>query len=227
MWTKRLVFAVILAALMPASSAADVGPPAHLQVTERDGDVYALRWRVPKVLPVRALPVPDLPESCEPRGEPAITEQSGAWLFEQECRCESGLPGQLLGMDYPFPDLALTTVMRVDLLSGDRFAHVLTPGEGPWRIPQGTASTDLLAEARRALLAGAHHAATAWVHLAFLLVLGSLGTWRDPVRLVTAFTLGQLAAVIGLAAFGITLGGFAQGPAQIPLEEPNRARQVR
>ena len=143
--------------LAPLLSHADVGPPAHLRITEREPGLFILQWRVPKVLPPRAVPLPDLPETCEPAGKHSVDDQAGAWLFTQNWRCEASLAGQTVNMRYPFADLALTTVVRVDLLSGDRFAHVLTPGEGPWRLPRGTAAPDPLGAARRGVVVGIAH----------------------------------------------------------------------
>jgi hypothetical protein len=117
-------------------------------------------------------------------------------------------------MRYPFPDLALTTVIRVDLLSGDRFAHVLSPGDGPWRVPEGTAPPDPVVGAQRAVVAGASHAIRSWIHLGLVLSLALLGGIALPVRLVSFFTLGQLAAVAVSSALGT---GLPAGPAEIGL----------
>ena len=114
---------------------ADVGPPAHLRVSEREPGVFVTQWRVPKVLPPNAVPAPQLAETCVPQGEVEIDQQAGAWLFTRSWRCEAGLAGEVVGLRFPFADLALTTVIRVDLLSGDRFAHVWSLGDDAWRLP--------------------------------------------------------------------------------------------
>jgi hypothetical protein len=201
---------IALAILIPILAVADVGPPAHLQITEREPGRYTVQWRVPKALPPRAVPEPVFPETCRPSSDRTVVDQPGAWLFTREWRCETGLAGRVVGMRYPFPDLALTTVVRVDLLSGDRFAHVLTPGEGPWRLPEGTAAPDLVKGARRAVLAGVSHVPGSWVHLVFLLVLGVLGGYRQLFRLASAFTLGQIA--------GALVAGFVTGIGAAPAE---------
>lgn len=87
---------------------------------------------MPKALPPRAVPTPTLPETCGPRTEPTVTNLAGAWLLEGDWQCETTLAGQVIGMAFPYPEFALTTVIRVDLASGDRFAHVLAQEERTW-----------------------------------------------------------------------------------------------
>ncbi len=69
---------IAVAILVPILALADVGPPAHMQVTEREPGLYAVQWRVPKALPPRAVPTPEFPETCSPTGERAVTDQPGA-----------------------------------------------------------------------------------------------------------------------------------------------------
>jgi len=200
-------------ALAPLLSRADVGPPAHLRITEREPGLFVTQWRVPKVLPPRAVPLPDLPESCERLGDYSVEDQAQAWLFTQDWRCDSGLAGELVGMRYPFADLALTTVVRVDLLSGDRFAHLLSPGEGPWRLPEGTAAPDVLQAAARAVASGVSHALGSWVHLPFVLAVGLLGDLRRSIRVVSIFALGQLVGAVA----ALQVPGLGIAPAEIGL----------
>jgi hypothetical protein len=211
--TKSFAALLMLASLAPLPILADVGPPAHLRISEREPGLFVTEWRVPKMLPPRAVPVPDLPETCETVGTYSVEDQAQAWLFTQDWRCESGLAGEPVGMRYPFADLALTTVVRVNLLSGDRFAHVLTPGEGTWQLPKGTAPPDRLREIARAVSLGAAHVLGSWAHLPFLLAAGLLGGVRRSVRVVTAFTLGQLIGIV----VAIPAPGVGVTPAEIAL----------
>ena len=209
----HLALGLSLTALAPLPSGADVGPPAHLRISEREPGLYVTQWRVPKVLPPRAVPVPDLPETCEPVGNYFVEDQARAWLLSQDWRCDAGLAGEAVGMRFPFADLALTTVIRVSLLSGDRFAHVLTPGEGPWRLPKGTAPPDRLRDVSRAVGLGAAHVFGSWAHLPFMLAVGLLGGVRRSIRVVTAFTLGQ---VLGALA-AVPTAGLGVAPAEIAI----------
>ena len=149
-----LLVSLALASLASLSSRADVGPPAHLRISEREPGVFVTQWRVPKVLPPRAVPAPQLAGTYEPEGDLVVDDQARAWIFTQDWRCDTGLAGEEVELRFPFADLALTTVIRVDLLSGDRFAHVSSPGEGPWRLPEGTAAPDRWGDAARAVGAG-------------------------------------------------------------------------
>lgn len=202
---SRAFLTVVLTLAAPIGSLcrADVGPPAHLRISEREPGLFVTQWRVPRVLPPRAVPVPALPEACVPLGEYSVEEQATAWLFAREWRCDAGLAGEPVGMRYPFADLALTTVIRVDLLSGDRFAHLLAPGEKEWRLPEGTVAPDPLLAASRAVLAGVSHTFGSWAHLPFVVALALLGGARRVVRVVSAFTLGQLPGAMLVPATGL------------------------
>lgn len=197
----RPVFILLAAAAGlagPFLARADVGPPAHMRIQEVEPLRFHVTWRVPNVLPPRAVPEPVLPDGCEPVGEPTVTSQLGAWLFERTWTCGAPITDRVVGIRYPFADMALTTVVRVDLLSGDRFARVITPGDAPWRLPEGTAPPDPLREWSRAALAGISHAAGSPVHWLFLLALAALGT-ATALGLVAGFTAGQLLGVLAEA----------------------------
>jgi hypothetical protein len=138
-------------------------------------------------------------------------DQPAAWLTRQVYRCPDGLAGERLGIRFPAYNIGLSTLLRVELRSGDRYAHMLNPGEYSWQIPAANAGglTELLAEAQTATIDGVRHFFTGLVHLAFLVVLCLLGGPRAGVRLATTFFVAQLGAVIiGLlpgVGFGATL----------------------
>jgi hypothetical protein len=211
---KTLLLAGLAVALLATlSSRADVGPPAHLRISEREPGVFVTQWRVPKALPPRAVPAPELSETCEPEGDLIVDDQAQAWVFTQDWRCDTGLAGEEVGLRFPFADLALTTVIRVDLLSGDRFAHVSSPGEGKWRLPEGTVAPDRWADAARAVGVGLLHVVGSWAHWPFVLAVGLLGGVARSIRVVTALTVGQLVGVLA----AVPLPGLGVVPAEIAL----------
>lgn len=193
-----------------AESAADDGiSPVTLKVKEQESERFLAQWRVPKQLPPRAIPSPVLPESCRAAGERSLTERSSAWFARQPYFCRDGLSGQLIGVDYPFLNATVSTLLQVELLSGDRYAHMLAPGEESWRVPDATGSgvRALFRAARQAVVAGAHHFAGNGVHLSLVVALVLFGGLAISVLFATAFAAGQL---LGVAALSIT--GFQLGP---------------
>jgi hypothetical protein len=97
-------------------------------------------------------------------------------------------------------------VFRVELLSGERFAHALDPLEEAWLVPAANvgAFTAWMADARSAVLIGVRHILGDWVHIVFLIALLLLAGMVSSIRLVSAFAIGQVAAVVLTAIVGRT-----------------------
>jgi hypothetical protein len=146
-----------------------------------------------------------MPEHCSKEGELVVLEQSGSWLNRQTYRCSEPLAGHSIGIHFPFPNPSISTVIRVDLLSGERFAQALEPSETSWQVPATSAGMleSLLQGARRSVVVGTEHVLGSFLHLAFLAGLCILGGLLGSVRLVTLFAVGQLAAVVFVGAAGV------------------------
>ena len=108
---------------------------------------------------VEAIPAPGLPETCRTEGRRVVIDQPGGWLQRQVYRCPDGLAGRTIEVRYPIYNPSLTTVIRLELLSGERFAHALDPMEESWTVPGAAVDpvTAWLDGARSALLTGARH----------------------------------------------------------------------
>ncbi len=214
MTVRRSVLAALAVAIIVAPAFGHEGRPVQVQIKEREPGAFLVQWRVPKVLPVQAMPVPVLPESCRPEGERVFLDQPSGWMNRQVFRCSEGLAGQTIGIAYPMPNTTITTVLHVEFLSGERFAHALAPQEESWRLPEANvgALAAWLKDARRAALTGAGHVLGHWVHVAFLLAVVLLGGALGSLRLVTAFAVGQFAAVALTAVLG---RAFDPAPAEI------------
>jgi hypothetical protein len=203
---RTLCGAAVASVLICGSAYAHGLQPIQVQIKEREPGAFLVQWRTPKVLPAQAMPRPKLPESCRPEGERVLLDQPGGWLCRQVYRCPEGLAGRTIAIDSPFTNPTLTTVVRVELLSGERFAHALAPMEEFWQVPEADVGSFAawLRSSRSTVLAGAGHILGHWVHLAFLLALLLLGGATGSVPLVTAFAVGQLLAVAVTAALGRT-----------------------
>lgn len=199
---------VVLLAACGTAAFADGILPVTLKLKEQEANRFLAQWRVPKQLPPSAIPSPVLPDSCRSVGDKAVTERPSAWFVRQSYVCTEGLAGKSVGVDYPFLNATVSTLVRVELLSGDRYAHMLSPGERSWRVPAATAidARARFRDARRAVLAGLHHFASNGVHVAFALVLVLLGGLTLSTRLALAFTVGQLVAITVHAASGLQIG---------------------
>jgi len=205
---KRIVCLTLAAAFLASSAVADGVRPVTMQVKEQEAGRFLVQWLVSKQLPTRTIPSPVLPASCQVAGERKVVERPGTWSLQQLYRCPDGLSGQELRVDYPFLNVTVSTLLRVELLSGERYAHMLPPGEHSWRVPEaasGGVPAWLLA-AREAVLGGAGHFVGNGVHGAFLLSLLLLGGLGIAVRLATAFSAGQLVAVGVISFSGARLG---------------------
>jgi len=190
--------------------------PVQVQIREQEPGTYLVQWQVPQLIPAQAMPRPVLPQSCSPQGERTVVEQPGAWLNRQMFRCAEGISGQTLSLEYPFGNPSLSTVIRVELLSGERHATLLAPTETSWQVP-ATASIDApLRAARRGVLDGVVHVFQGGLHLVFLIAVISLGG----LGLIGRLGLGHAGAV-ALAAMGfriaLPLGEIALGLATVLL----------
>ncbi|MCZ6478754.1 MAG: HupE/UreJ family protein [Gemmatimonadetes bacterium] len=195
-----LLSATGLVAAAPAL--AHEGQPVQVQIREQEPGVFLVQWRVPKVLPIDAMPALVLPDHCRAEGERVVLEQAGGWLNRQLYRCSEPLAGQVIRIRYPLYNPSLTTLVRIDFLSGERLAHVLNSTEDSWRLPEGSAGTlALLGRLQRSVLGGVSHVFGHGVHLAFLLAICMLGGSLS-IRLATAFAAGQLAAIALAAGIG-------------------------
>ena len=202
--------ALALLLFVAGHAAADIVQPVNLQAKEQEPNTFLVQWQVPKLYPVQAMPEPLLPESCRTRGERVLQDQPAAWLNRQVYRCPDGLAGHRIGIQYRLVNAGQTTVMRVDLLSGEQLVHLLAEGEMWWDVPEIDAGllAKLWPNVRRAVMQGVRHFFDAWVHIAFWLAISLVGRIGTSVRLVTVFSAAQVVAVVLSSAFGAGLPIF-------------------
>lgn len=195
----------ILLLSVSGDAVADGVPPVQMQVKELPSGAFDVQWSVPKVVSPLAMPSPWLPEQCLPEGERTFVDKPSAWLTRQVYRCPDGLAGELLGIRFPAFNMGQSTLLRVELLSGDQYAHMLNPGEERWQIPLAREGglEKFYRESQEATRAGIEHFFGHWVHLAFLAVVCLLGGFRTGIRLATFFFVAQVGAVILSSLLGV------------------------
>ncbi len=209
--TVLLVLAVLTVA---AAALADGVPPMQVQITEREPRVFVVQWRVPAAIPAEAQPRPVLPDACDPEGPVVTTDTPGGRLHEQIYRCADGLAGQTIAVNYPLSSSALTTLVRVELLSGVRHAHAFAAMETAWQVPDAGAEglAGWLGHLQATVTSGVRHAVTQPALLLLILALASFGGAGRAVMLATAFAAGQIG---GLGVAILAGGGLPHAAAAI------------
>ena len=201
-----LIAFALAPALVPPAALADGVPPVTLQVRESESGRFVAEWRVSEMLPPTAIPTPVFPDSCRPVGARELLERPGARFLRQVFDCPDGIAGKQLGIDFPLLNATVSTILRVELLSGERYAHSFAPQEGPWRVPDASHG-DVRArfrDVRDAVLAGARHALRQGLHWALLAVVLLLGGPSGAARLAAVFAGAQIVGlVISRAPFAL------------------------
>ncbi len=213
LWRAACIAAIAACATVPfvPTVSADDVRPVHLEITERTPGGYLVQWRVPRVMAPTSMPGPVLPEHCRADDRVSVEELAAAWINRQSYVCSEDLAGHEVGMAFPQLNVAMSTLVRVEMLSGDSYSHMLLPGELSWRIPDVDAGgfPRLAREASRAVVAGGRHALHP-AHIALLLAICLFGSALG-LRLAGVFTAGQVVGVGVFAAIGIQAsGGLAE-----------------
>jgi len=107
----------------------------------------------------------------------------------------------MVRVDYPLGNPSLSTIIRIELLSGESYAHLLSPGENAWQLPESASPDIVLRRAQRGVLDGVEHLSGHGVHLVLAGVIALVGS----ASLVMWFSLGQIAALAAWAILNIGL----------------------
>ena len=132
------LWVVITAQIGTPVARADVVPPVNLQLKEVDSETVLAQWKVPVQIPVEATPRLIVPPHCLSRGDQATVDQPGGRVMTETFRCDGGIAGEEVGIEFPFYNASFTTMVRAELRSGEQFVQVLNPGEERWTLPEGS-----------------------------------------------------------------------------------------
>ncbi len=163
--------------------------PVFIQLTELANHQLELLWKVPVSVPASAQPGPRLPANCTALGDPIGNSAGDAWAWRQSFRCSEELAGGDIGVRFPGINPGLSTLLRVELGTGEIFSQILKPGEDSWRIPERESS---LSVARQYIALGTGHIFAGYDHLLFVACLVFIaGTLRRTVIAISGFTLAH------------------------------------
>lgn len=178
---------------------ADVFRPAYLQLTELEGDRYAVLWKVPALAgDLRLSAYVALPPDTETTSAPRVVRSDGAWVE----RWEIGYPGGLAGQEIAIEGNAVgvtDVIARVERLDGSAQIERLPIANPRFvvRAPSGGGEV-----AWSYLVLGVEHILGGVDHLLFVLALLLIvrGGGRI-VATVTAFTVAHSITLV-LATLG-------------------------
>lgn len=188
------VLAVMVMLFLSGFAAAHDARPVAVTITEALPGIFQSSVRVPPTVAADNIPVLVWPAGCGAAGD-----------NNNLVRCEGGLAGLQLTLDYPLFNPSLATFYRLQTLDGGTSSSILAPNTEVWTVPEVMTRGRV---ARDYLLLGVEHILGGLDHLLF--VLGLLVIARTARRIllaVTGFTL----------AHSITLSMSSLGVINIPI----------
>jgi hydrogenase/urease accessory protein HupE len=201
--TVRLILITGLLALMtflvPSSLSAHPMAPALLELTEIDGAIVNVLWKLPLKAPAGIAVAPVFPKHCPQTGIAESTVEATARVTRWQLDCgEAGLVGSTITID----DIASTkavAVLRVMTIDGRSYTKILSADENQFEVPARQTWAQVFFDY---LVFGVEHLLTGWDHLLFVVALTLLvGVNRRLILVVTMFTLGH-SVTLSLAATG-------------------------
>jgi HupE / UreJ protein len=189
----RLVFTILLV-LCALTARAHDARPNFVQITETEANTFSVSWKVPASMPGAALPYPSLPEGCVADRQPAWQQAGAEYVGQQVFRCDAGLSGRVVGIEFPIINPSLSTLYRIRLANGVEHLRILKPSETEWTVPD---AEDRFAVATQYTALGIEHIWIGNDHLLFVACL--LFIARTPRRVLITITGFTVAHTITLA----------------------------
>jgi hydrogenase/urease accessory protein HupE len=220
---RRRAFALLLLGLGAAAPLrAHELRPAYLELRERDGERFDVRFRVPARGDARLALEAVMPERCRTVSPLVRRLESGAFTERWSVVCPGGLAGAELRID-GLAASATDALLRVERADGGAQVARLTPAAATFTLAARPGGLDV---ARTYLRLGAQHIALGLDHLLFLLAL--LLVVEGRARLIATITAFTLAHSLTLAAATLGLLRAAQPPveATIALSIAFLAREI-
>jgi hydrogenase/urease accessory protein HupE len=186
--------------LAAATATAHDARPNYVQVTETELNTFSVMWKVPASMPGGALPYPTLPEGCLADRQPTWRLTGAEYLGQQVFRCDAGLSGRTVGIEFPTINPSLSTLYKISLANGEEHLRILKPSETKWTVPD---AEERFAVATEYTWLGVEHIWIGIDHLLFVACL--LFIARTPRRLLITITGFTVAHSITLALSALDL----------------------
>jgi hypothetical protein len=175
--------------LLASAAQAHDARPNYVQITETETNTFSVSWKVPASMPGGALPYPTLPEDCVADRQPAWQQAGAEYVGQQVFRCEQGLSGRVVGIEFPIINPSLSTLYKIRLGNGEEHLRILKPSETEWTVPD---AEDQFAVATQYTALGVEHIWIGIDHLLFVACLVFIaGTSRRLLITITGFTVAH------------------------------------
>jgi hypothetical protein len=162
---RSLLLSTLLLAL---TAQAHDARPNYVQITETEANTFSVSWKVPSSVPGRALPYPTLPDDCVADRQPAWQQAGAEYIGQQVFRCEEGLSGRVVGIEFPIINPSLSTLYKIKLGNGEEHLRILKPSVTEWTVPD---AEDRYAVATQYTALGVEHI---WIGIDHLLFVACL-----------------------------------------------------
>jgi hydrogenase/urease accessory protein HupE len=163
--------------------------PNYVQITETETNTFSVSWKVPASMPGGALPYPTLPQDCVADRQPAWQQAGAEYVGQQVFRCEQGLSGRVVGIEFPIVNPSLSTLYKIRLGNGEEHLRILKPSETEWTVPD---AENRFAVATQYTALGIEHIWIGIDHLLFVACLVFIaGTSRRLLITITGFTVAH------------------------------------
>ncbi len=183
---RCLALLIVLAA---ATAQAHDARPNYVQITETETNTFSVSWKVPASMPGGALPYPTLPEGCAAERQPAWQQAGAEYVGQQVFKCQQGLSGRVVGIEFPNINPSLSTLYKIRLGNGEEHLRILKPSETEWTVPD---AENRFAVATEYTWLGIEHIWIGIDHLLFVACLLFIArTTRRLLITITGFTVAH------------------------------------
>lgn len=178
---NRVLLLVLLLTVIPCSNTqAHEARPLSIVINERSTNVYVLNSKIPPSVPVINHPKILMPSFCIAKGK----------IYS----CSQDISGSSLTIQYPQFNPAISTLIRVNHLSGEKQSVLLGPKVSVWTFP---ASETKIEVAKQYTQLGINHILGGADHLLFLVGLLFIArTRRRILQAITGFTFAHSITLI-------------------------------
>jgi len=180
---------LLLIYFFPQDSIAHESRPLYVEINETEPEVYSVNLKSPMSIPDFNIPKPLVPDNCVRVGEEIFMKDFGSWITKYQFNCSGGLTGKEIGIKYPVLNPSVSTLIRLNMLSGEKHTKLLNPNESKWLIPDNESK---LSVAIQYTILGIEHIWDGIDHLLFLICLIIVArTGRRILITVTGFTIAH------------------------------------